>query len=915
MVQILGLGLPPLPAAARAAASALASQQGEALEQLRAGVTGLAAVVPEPVATATTAATAPLKPVLAAASAALVEVLSSEQVSTVTKALSDATQTVLNDEEARLYAIVIGAPLLTFLTIMLMAALLSPRPGSNASKAEALEILRRERKAIEDGLPTVFEPNAVARYFSQRVLEVTVRQTQLLLIAGGVVARIIFDGTVLDKEAREERAPKRAQELVDAITKLGPAFIKIGQALSIRPDFLPAPYPEYLAQLQDGVKPFDSAVAVAILEEELGCNVEDVFISGKDAFTEPIASASLGQVYKTSVKNAEGEIVPVAVKVQRPGLLESCTRDLIVSRAILNLIARIAGEESRVGRNAKSTISIIDVYGARFIDELDYDGEAGATARLGRDLAGVDDLADVVTVPGVFRSSRHTIVTEWLDGVKITSIDTSDAAEKERVENYVNVLLNVYLAQLLETGFLHSDPHPGNFLLLEDGRIGILDCGLMTEITKAQQDAMVKYVSHLSSKQFEKTLEDLIALGFLDPELSENEENRRIVAPIIAEVLSALSKGGGTAAFENVDRTSIDGVGEELKELGKKFPLQIPPYFALIIRAFSTLEGLGLQLDPKFSIVEACFPYLARRLLGPDTNHDRQLQESLELFLYGDELESDVATAVPVGGKVPQLDVTKLDELLDGYSSFKDRTAIIEDSVSAEKQAKLATTLIGNVFGEEGSYVEDVLVNEGVRLTDAVLREAVSGTLGVLANAPLRPPGIRTLASLAGATEDDEEGAKVVKKLGDLALTLADAQRDADVAMADGGDAGGVSSSGRSPGEAVVRANRFVKDRLLPKEVRDTALAYTLFEVLPGLAMGAAAASVARGGNGAKQSPNPAASGLALRDVAKDVGPAAARIGNKYTQRLRQRTRERLQQDIDVQRAATNLGKGRGTEV
>mmetsp|Transcript_4781 Transcript_4781/g.19157 ORF Transcript_4781/g.19157 Transcript_4781/m.19157 type:complete len:536 (-) Transcript_4781:802-2409(-) len=467
-------------------------------------------------------------------------------------------QDLLATEESRNVALAVGIPILTLFLLVSVASLLSSKPVKNSS--DTVKSLERERAAIAEGLPTTFEPEAVTRYFQKRILFVAFRQFQLFLIAGGVAARIIYDYNVRSKEGAAEQAPKRAQELVEALTQLGPAFVKIGQALSIRPDFLPEPYPQYLAKLQDGVEPFDSAVAVAILEEELGARVEDVFGPRRD-FDKPIASASLGQVYKTTYRTPSGEEVDVAVKVQRPGLLETCTRDLIVSRSILGLIAKIAGPESRVGRNCLSTIQVIDVYGARFIDELDYNREARSTSRLSDDLQSVEDLADVVKVPEVFRSTRHTLVTQWIDGVKITSVDVSDPAEKERVQTYISVLLNVYLAQLLDTGFLHSDPHPGNFLLLNDGRIGILDCGLMTEITREQQNAMIKYVSHLSSKQFGKTLEDLIALGFLDKELSENEENRKIVAPIIAEVLSQVSKGGGTAAFDRMDRTSLDGVG------------------------------------------------------------------------------------------------------------------------------------------------------------------------------------------------------------------------------------------------------------------------------------------------------------------------------------------------------------------
>ena len=914
-MQLLGAtGLPSLPAAlsrldARAAASLLDSLPTKAQDP------ALAAVPSDAVATAAKAATA----AAAAAASALHEVqgavtpLFDTAASAATRILAGET---VSDADAIL---LVALPLVTvILTVLSAATALSllqrlgdaAGAGGNLSEKEArriaLESLRREKEAIAGGLPTEFEASAVGAYFRTRPLQVVSRAADVLRITGGLILGILYDAQVASKEDREARAPQRAQELTDALTRLGPAFVKVGQALSIRPDFLPAPYPQYLSTLQDGVQAFDSKVARAILEEELGRPLSDAFEDASGAFETPVAAASLGQVYRATVRGGPLAGKDVAVKVQRPGLLERCTVDLFVIRALLLLTASVFGAESRAGRNALATVGVVEVYGARFVDELDYTREARATERLGDDLEGVENLRDAVLVPQVESSSRHAIVTEWIEGVKITSVDVSAPEEKERVQNYVAVLLNVYLAQLLDTGFLHSDPHPGNFLLVPDGRIAILDCGLMTEVTKEQQGAMVKYVAHLTSGQYDKTVEDLVSLGFLDPALSEVPENRAIVAPILAEVLSALSQGGGTKAFQRVDReraglpkerTSLGGVSDELQRLAKDYPLTIPPYFALIIRAFSTLEGLGLRNDPDYSIVDACFPYLCRRLLGKGAKDDAALREALDTFLYGDKLERDVADVLPAaaaaaphaaagaGAHAPQLDVQKLEDVIDGFSKFKDAGAIKAPAGGAdgERQAKAAQQLLGEVFGEEGSYLEDVLVSEAVRLTDAVVREAVGKAAEAATSGPLPPPpAFGTLKRLASRPED-REAAEVAGRLADLAKSAAGG--------AEPGALGTIAGGAKS---------------LLPKELRGTAAAKIAFDLLPAIADGipraaVAAATAQRNGGGG-------GGGAVLQSVDVDTLRAGAqpvrRVGSKFAERLRTRARERIAQDLEEVRGA-----------
>ncbi|CAN0506727.1 unnamed protein product, partial [Ectocarpus sp. 12 AP-2014] len=192
--------------------------------------------------------------------------------------------------------------------------------------------------------------------------------------------------------------------------------------------------------------------------------------------------------------------------------------------------------------------------------ELDYLQEAANGDRFRREMAESKTLGEAILVPQVYTSlnTRYILVTEWVEGVKVDAIDSSTPAGRERLKKIVATLLNSYLAQLLESGFLHADPHPGNFLCTPDGRLCVLDMGLMTEVGEDQRYALLEYVSHLTAKDYEATLYDLIVLGFIPEEIGQDPEKAGIVAPLLATVLEQLSNGGGAKSV------TVESVGEEV---------------------------------------------------------------------------------------------------------------------------------------------------------------------------------------------------------------------------------------------------------------------------------------------------------------------------------------------------------------
>ncbi|CAM9358813.1 unnamed protein product, partial [Phaeothamnion confervicola] len=467
-------------------------------------------------------------------------------------------------------------------------------------------------------LPTDYDLGKLEAYYRKRPVLVARRFVEVVASLSTFGLSLLAD--ILQGKWDVNMAV-RARQLRELTSRNGPAFIKVGQGASIRPDIFPPIYIEEMQKLQDRVPAFPSHEARRILEERLGAKLETVF-ADIAAFDRPLAAASLGQVYRAKLKSTGEE---VAVKVQRPDLLATVTLDLYVMRIILQLLSRF----DAIGDGVRSVLGLIDSWAVRFLDELDYVKEAANAERFARNLGGEEAaLGRAIVVPRVLHgmTSRFVLVTQWVEGVKVSTLDVNTPAGRAKLSVLQATLLNAYLTQLLESGFLHADPHPGNFLLTPDGRLCILDYGLMTEVTPDQRYALLEYVSHLIAKDYAATLDDLVVLGFIPPEVAADLDKVRLVVPLLAHILEQLSEGGGVATI------NIDTVGEELTDLAANYPIQIPPYFGLVIRAFGVIEGLGLSMDPGYSIVKECFPYLARRLLTEDTPRMRRMLKS---FLYG----------------------------------------------------------------------------------------------------------------------------------------------------------------------------------------------------------------------------------------------------------------------------------------
>ena len=497
-----------------------------------------------------------------------------------------------------------------------------------------------------------YDPAAITRIYAGHPQRLLRRLWQTLLPIGLLLLGLATDW-VLGLLKSPERARNRAKECAELLVELGPAFIKAGQALSTRPDIIPPVLLEELAQLQDQLPGFDSDLAMACIEEDLGAPIEEIF---KDLEREPISAASLGQVHRGVLMSGQA----VAVKVQRPGLREQITLDLYIVRNIA------AWLNSNIGLIRSDLVALIDELGRRVFEEMDYLNEAANAERF-RELHHQNPR---IAVPAIYQdsTSRRVLTMEWIDGVKLTNLSAVRALGIDP-DDMVEVGVSCSLQQLLEHGFFHADPHPGNLLALEDGRLCYLDFGMMSEVSRESRTGLIQAVVHLVNRNFAQLSKDFVTLGFLAEDV-----NLEPIVPAFESVFSQALEMG-------VNRMDFKSVTDDMSGVMYKFPFRVPPYYALIIRSLVTLEGIALSVDPEFKILGAAYPYFAQRLME---DPDPQLRQSLKEMLFDGEafrwtrLENLVASAASQA----QLDLdTLLDQVLDFLFSANGgllRTQLVE---------------------------------------------------------------------------------------------------------------------------------------------------------------------------------------------------------------------------------------------
>ena len=527
-----------------------------------------------------------------------------------------------------------------------------------------------------------YDPEAIDSIYKKNPIRLLRRLWQTLLPIGLFLLGVGWEKLIGSLE-KNERKTFRAKEFTKLLVDLGPAFIKAGQALSTRPDIVPPIVLEELAQLQDQLPGFESQLAMACIEEDLEDKVENIFT---EIDKEPISAASLGQVHKAKLKSGEN----VAVKIQRPGLREQITLDLYIVRNIAIWF------KNNIGIIRSDLVALIDELGKRIFEEMDYINEANNAEKF-KELHSKNDK---IAVPKIYRNatSRRVLTMEWIDGTKLTNID---AVKKLGIDpnQMIEIGVSCSLQQLIEHGFFHADPHPGNILAMEDGRLCYLDFGMMSDITQQSRVGLIRAVVHLVNKKFDKLSNDFVQLGFLSKEVDLSS-----IAPAFESVF--------TNALEiGVNKMDFKAVTDDMSGIMYKFPFKLPPYYALIIRSLITLEGIALSVDPNFKILGAAYPYFARRLMEDE---NPELRNSLKEMLFDEN----------------NLKLERLDDLLTSATKEKqlDSEKILDQTINflfSEKGIVLRSEIV-NILAAKIDYIGwKTLINLNKRLPSKIRSKTI----------------------------------------------------------------------------------------------------------------------------------------------------------------------------------------------
>ncbi|GAX76281.1 hypothetical protein CEUSTIGMA_g3726.t1 [Chlamydomonas eustigma] len=605
--------------------------------------------------------------------------------------------------------------LIALLTTVVMSVVVSTAPSK--------EYQGYTERLHPDELPVLgsqYSAESSREYWSRRPLAVAQRSAEILSEAVGLGSMLLLDIWTGRLQANEA---DRAVQLRGVIERLGPAFVKVAQALSTRSDILSPEYFLQIQKLQDRVPPFPCAQAKAAMKAAFKRPVEEVFSVLSD---KPVAAASLGQVYRATLKPEMGG-GDVAVKVLRPGVLEQVSLDLYIMREASILL-------EMTGRKTSNFVAVIDEWAGRFLAEMDYKLEAQNAYLLGRDMSSLSGIKVATVVTEL--STSDVLTTEWVVGEKLSDSRAADVRE------LCTTLLNTYLIQLLETGLLHADPHPGNLIRTPEGKICILDYGLMTEVTEDQRWAILEYIAHLSTENWAALAVDLQRLGFIPLAVDVKQGD---LIPRLGCVMSQLIGGGGAA------KVNIDKVTDDLSELGKLYPITVPPFFALILRAFSVIEGIALGVDPDYAIVRECFPYLSRRLLQDDSERSRSI---LRQLLYGNKQHIDIQRLTRVADSFGSYTTDGLQLACASSATLSltptssaatlatqpDAAAVASTSSQRPAVSGLDPVIkdaLVIMFGKRGTYVQDLLVEEAVAAVDALSKSAIYSILqSLLSSAP-----------------------------------------------------------------------------------------------------------------------------------------------------------------------------------
>ncbi|MBD2570945.1 ABC1 kinase family protein [Anabaena lutea] len=456
----------------------------------------------------------------------------------------------------------------------------------------------------------------------------------------------------------KQAARRKAQAIWirNTFLDLGPTFIKVGQLFSTRADIFPGEYVEELSKLQDRVPAFSYEQVEAIIEQEVGKKIPELFQSFEPI---PLAAASLGQVHKAVLHSGES----VVVKVQRPGLKTLFEIDL----QILKGIARYFQGHPKWGRG-RDWMGIYDECCRILWEEIDYLNEGRNADTFRRNFRAYD----WVKVPRVYwrYTTSRVITLEYVPGIKVSQYEALEAAGVDR-KAIARYGAQAYLHQLLNNGFFHADPHPGNLAVSPDGALIFYDFGMMGRIKSNVREGLMETLFGIAQKDGDRVVQSLIDLGAIAP-TDDMGPVRRSVQYMLDNFMDK--------PFEN---QSVAAISEDLYQIAYDQPFRFPATFTFVMRAFSTLEGVGKGLDPEFNFMEVAQPYAMQ--LITDNN-------SSEGNSFLNELSRQAAQVSSTALGLPRRLEDTLDKLERGDIRVRVRSVETERLLRRQSNIQLGTS-------------------------------------------------------------------------------------------------------------------------------------------------------------------------------------------------------------------------------
>lgn len=481
--------------------------------------------------------------------------------------------------------------------------------------------------SARDLLPDPAAQSATAFTRSRQVFEIVVEDLLRPCIMSTIVHGIPSNWDDFWKQNSFHRT--NAEHIVHGLEKLGPTYVKFGQALSTRQDLVPQSLADALAKLQDDMAPFDNEVAREIIRTELGgiLSPDELAPFLTSLSKEPIAAASIGQVYKGFFPG-RGH---VAVKVRRPHIRSLVEQDAAMLRQIATWIESLPGllTSQKGSLIATKLVDAVDEFMTRVLEELDYQNEACNMEKFAQLYSHRNGTFPEVkaVVPDIHRDlcTESLLVMEWIDGEKLAKVGDSenldDATRRENLE-MVEAGIAATLSQLFGTGLMHADPHTGNLLKVKTDQgllLGFLDFGMLSTVPETVRDALVCAVAQLVFARDTEAVADLFGELNLLPVSVINDPTERLALAkaldgVFRDVL-VYPEASSTMGATPVPILRFEKLLAGLSFLVARFQFTLPPYFLNNARALGTLEGLARKLDPSFNSLQTVYPYALKRIL------------------------------------------------------------------------------------------------------------------------------------------------------------------------------------------------------------------------------------------------------------------------------------------------------------